>query len=79
MSNTSATRHSTAAPQFSVAGFMKTIAARLALTCIGLALPLVVLEVVLRAFGPILPGQYSAALYQEPHPTYGRLNVPNSG
>jgi lysophospholipase L1-like esterase len=45
---------------------------------LGLVLPLVFLEMVLRIFGPVLPGRYSSGLHQEPHPIYGRFQIPNS-
>ena len=48
------------------------------LLLLGLVAPLVILELVLRAFGPILPGRYSSGLHQEPHPVYGRFQIPNT-
>jgi hypothetical protein len=56
-----------------------SIAARILLVILGLAVPLLVLELALRFLGPVLPGSYAAALYLEPHPIYGRFNLPNSG
>lgn len=55
------------------------IAVRLLLVVVGLAVPLLFLELALRILGPVLPGSYAAALYLEPHPIYGRFNLPNSG
>ena len=55
-----------------------TWATRLALLLLGLALPVLLLECALRAFGPILPGNYSAHLYLEPHPVYGHFHVPGT-
>lgn len=55
------------------------VAGRLVLVLVGIALPLLGLELALRVLGPILPGSYASALYLEPHPTYGRMNRPSSG
>lgn len=52
--------------------------AGLILLLLGLLLPLLGLEGVLRVFGPVLPGRYSSGLYQESHPTYGRFQIPNT-
>src|SRR5215212_2971220 len=52
--------------------------ARAVVALVGLTLPLIVLEIALRTLGPILPGNYSAHLYLEPHPIYGRFHIPNS-
>lgn len=51
---------------------------RLVLLLVGIAFPLLALELALRAFGPFLPGNYSAHLYLEPHPTFGRFHTPSS-
>lgn len=50
---------------------------RLALLALGLLVPLLLLEAVLRLFGPILPGSYNTGSFLTPHPVYGRFHVPN--
>jgi hypothetical protein len=45
---------------------------------LGISLPLVALESLLRTLGPVLPGNYLGYLYLEPHPTYGYFHVPGS-
>lgn len=52
--------------------------ARLLFVLLGLALPVGLLEWGMRTFGPILPGNYAARVYLQPHPEYGRFHVPNS-
>jgi lysophospholipase L1-like esterase len=54
------------------------IAAIVSSLLLGLILPLMLLEATLRWFGPVLPGRYSSGLYQEPHPIYGRFQIPNT-
>src|SRR4051812_29650409 len=54
------------------------VLARTIIVLVALALPLVILEIALQTLGPILPGNYSAHLYLEPHPIYGRFHIPNS-
>lgn len=58
---------------------VRSAVSRLILVLVGLSLPLILLEAALRQFGPILPGSYASALYLEPHPRYGRFNIPNTG
>src|SRR5919202_1243350 len=50
---------------------------RLALLVLALLLPLLLLEISLRLFGPILPGNYRTGQFQTAHPVYGRFHVPN--
>jgi hypothetical protein len=50
---------------------------RLGLMLLGLLLPLVLLELALRLFGPILPGNYRTGSFQATHPIYGRFQLPN--
>jgi hypothetical protein len=53
--------------------------ARLALVVVGLLLPLLLLEVVLRVAGAILPGDYQTVSFAEAHPEFGRRNKPGAG
>src|SRR6185295_19067614 len=50
---------------------------RLALLLLGLLLPLLMIELALRLFGPILPGNYRTGSFQAAHPNYGRFQLPN--
>ena len=50
--------------------------ARAVAVLIGLMAPLLLLEIALRLFGPILPGSYDTGLYLERHPSLGHFNVP---
>lgn len=49
--------------------------ARLVLVLVTIGLVLAVLEVSLRLFGPILPGNYTSGAYLERHPVYGFFHV----
>lgn len=51
--------------------------ARVLVVLVGLLLPLLLLEVALRLFGPILPGNYDTGHYLERHPIFGHFNVRN--
>jgi hypothetical protein len=53
----------------------RTVALRLALLLLSLLLPLLALELALRWFGPILPGNYSTGYYLTTDPVYGRFHV----
>src|SRR5215213_6327510 len=53
----------------------RTGALRLALLLFSLLLPLLALELALRWFGPILPGNYSTGYYLTTDPVYGRFHV----
>ena len=48
---------------------------RLAIVLFTILLVLGVIEVSLRLFGPILPGNYTSGAYLERHPTYGFFHV----
>jgi hypothetical protein len=48
------------------------------LIVLGLALPLLALEAILRLFGPIVPGNYETAVWAEGHPVVGHFHVPGS-
>lgn len=50
--------------------------ARTVAVLVGLLAPLLLMEVALRLFGPILPGNYDTGHYLERHPTLGHFNVP---
>jgi hypothetical protein len=50
--------------------------ARIALILVTVGLFLGVLEVALRLFGPILPGNYTSGAYLERHPIYGFFHIP---
>lgn len=50
---------------------------RLLLVLLALLLPVLALELALRLFGPILPGNYRTGSFQAAHPLYGRFQVPN--
>src|SRR5262245_51697363 len=56
-----------------------SLKARLMLVLIGIMLPLVLAEVVLRLAGAILPGDYQTVSFAEAHPEFGRRNRPGSG
>lgn len=53
--------------------------ARLSLVALGLIVPLLLLELALRALGPLLPGDYQTASFVETHPAFGRRNRPGEG
>lgn len=50
---------------------------RFAAVLLGLALPVLLVEAVLRFFGPVLPGEYSTGTFLTTHPVYGRFHVPS--
>ena len=43
---------------------------------VGVLAPLLLLELALRLFGPVLPGNYNTGTFLTPHPVYGRFHVP---
>lgn len=45
---------------------------------VGVALPLVMLEVVLRVFGPVVPGNYETGVWAEGHPVVGHYHIPGA-
>ena len=53
------------------------IAARLIAVLLGLLVPLVLLEVSLRMFGPWLPGNYDTGSFVQRHPILGHFHAPN--
>ena len=42
---------------------------------VGVLAPLLLLELALRLFGPMLPGNYNTGTFLTPHPVYGRFHV----
>jgi hypothetical protein len=54
------------------------LAARPLLVVLGVALPLLVLEAVLRVFGPIIPGNYETGVWAEGHPVAGHFHIPGA-
>ncbi len=51
---------------------------RVGLVVLGLLVPLLVLELALRLFGPILPGEYQLGTSMLPHPEYGHFHARNA-
>jgi lysophospholipase L1-like esterase len=51
---------------------------RVALLGIGLAAPLLLVELILRALGPVFPGEYQLGVSMVPHPEYGRFHARES-
>jgi hypothetical protein len=54
------------------------IVRRCLLVALGLVLPLLVLEVILRFLGPVIPGNYETGVWAEGHPVVGHFHVPGS-
>jgi hypothetical protein len=54
------------------------LGARALLVVVGVALPLLVLEVALRIFGPIVPGNYETGVWAEGHPVVGHYHIPGA-
>lgn len=54
------------------------VAARALLVVLGLALPALLLESVLRLFGPVVPGNYETGVWAEGHPVVGHFHVPGA-
>lgn len=52
--------------------------ARAALVLVGLLLPLLGLELALRLFGPVLPGNYNVMMFNDLHPVYGFFHRPGA-
>lgn len=50
---------------------------RLGLALMSLLVPLLILEVILRLYGPVLPGNYEVGVWLHNHPIYRRFHVPN--
>src|SRR5687768_16074598 len=55
----------------------RLLLARSLVVLVGVLAPLLMLEVALRLFGPILPGNYDTGHYLERHARLGHFNVPN--
>jgi hypothetical protein len=53
------------------------VAVRIVAVLVGLLLPLLMLEVALRLFGPFLPGNYDTGALVRRHPTLGHFHTPN--
>lgn len=53
------------------------MAVRVTAILLGLLLPLLVLEVALRTFGPFLPGNYDTGAIVRRHPTLGHFHTPS--
>ena len=51
---------------------------RSALCLAGLVIPLVAVEILLRLFGPILPGNYETGVWAQGDPVVGHVHTPNS-
>ncbi len=58
-------------------GRAAVIAARATIIVVSLALPLILLEVSLRMFGPWLPGNYDTGSFVQRHPLLGHFHRPN--
>ena len=56
----------------------RRFAARALLVLVGVALPLLVLELALRVFGPIIPGNYETGVWAEGHPVVGHFHIPGA-
>src|SRR5438094_9626982 len=52
---------------------------RLVAVLLGCLLPLLMLELALRLFGPFLPGNYDTGPYVRRDPTLGHFHLPNFG
>ncbi|MFN8636690.1 MAG: GDSL-type esterase/lipase family protein [Chloroflexota bacterium] len=55
----------------------QTVFARALAVVFGLLLPLLLLEISIRLFGPFLPGNYDTGAFVRRHPTLGHYHVPN--
>jgi hypothetical protein len=54
------------------------VAARALLVVLGLALPALLLEAVLRLLGPIVPGNYETSVWAEGHVVVGHFHIPGA-
>src|SRR5215216_5664747 len=59
------------------AGRLARWVGRILILVFALLLPILALELALRVFGPIIPGNYRTGSFQAAHPVYGRFQVPN--
>ena len=57
---------------------MAKLTARLLLVVVGVALPLLMLEIAFRVFGPIVPGNYETGVWAEGHPVVGHYHIPGA-
>lgn len=48
------------------------------LVTLGVVLPLLALEVTLRLFGPVIPGNYETGVWAEGHPVVGHFHIPGA-
>lgn len=55
------------------------LGARIALILLGILVPLLLAEAVLRVTGALLPGDYQTVSFMEAHPEFGRRNRPGAG
>jgi hypothetical protein len=56
----------------------RAIALKAALVLAGLAGPLLLVELALRLFGPVLPGNYETGVWAEGHPVVGHAHIPGA-
>src|SRR5215207_4774122 len=56
----------------------RNVAARALLAALGLVLPALLLETVLRVFGPVIPGNYETGVWAEGHPIVGHFHIPGA-
>src|SRR3954451_4272167 len=56
----------------------RKVAARALLVALGLVLPALRFDVVLRAFGPVIPGNYETGVWAEGHPIVGHFHIPGA-
>jgi len=54
------------------------LAGRALLVVVGVALPLLLLEIAFRVLGPIVPGNYETGVWAEGHPVVGHYHVPGA-
>ena len=57
---------------------VRRLVARVVLVLVSVALPLLMLELALRVFGPIVPGNYETGVWAEGHPVVGHFHIPGS-
>src|SRR5688572_17996769 len=56
----------------------RKVGARAVLMVFGLVLPPLLVEVVLRVFGPVIPGNYETGVWAEGHPVVGHFHIPGA-
>src|SRR5688572_31588090 len=54
------------------------LVSRALLVVLGVAVPVLLLEVVLRVFGPVIPGNYETGVWAEGHPVVGHYHNPGA-